>query len=693
MIRPLTLFALSAAACFGTAQLHKDWMVIPDAKPSVVIRHRGISANSKFSPALGLLVEQLVPTRGEKPPATFSGEQLQHNFNIDPDLRNPYLSVSITLSSATAPANWTIPGVKVVARNGRFVTARVRASILPQLAREESVIHIDPIIRGSLPAFKVRHARGSSAPATSAPTLNRWGMTGRGVAVGVIDSGIDWRHPDFINADGTSRILAIYDTTDSSYKDSGGKIGSKPPYDDEEGPHGTLYTQIQINAALKGKGVVKTTDTMGHGTAVAGTAAGNGRGAAAFMGVAPEADLIIVRAGTGETLDLECGPYVAWIQQVAKAHHEPVSVNISAGSQAGTHDGGDPQERALDTLIGAGKPGISVAISAGNEGNSRIHVSGHVFPSDPGVRVVGRRLEVESAPEQKDGITAIYGVFDAKDDWGFSVKGNAAPFVDSQGKPITIQVRPAPGNNTGIAFIPPDALSKDDQASLSKLFRIDEQGTNAILFAGLPAGHYTVSVFGATANVKNGRYDLYLPMLGTGTFANGSTNRGLVGTPGTCTNAITVGSYIFRTNWRNDAGTSTQFNYELGDIADYSSPGYRRDGVLKPEISGPGTWTISPLAAGSMMGKELADLENLLSVEGGKYLAWQGTSASTPYVAGTIALMLQKNPTLDEAQIKAILQKTAVHDRFTGGVPNADWGYGKLDPSAAVAATPALIKK
>lgn len=73
----------------------------------------------------------------------------------------------------------------------------------------------------------------------------------------------------------------------------------------------------------------------------------------------------------------------------------------------------------------------------------------------------------------------------------------------------------------------------------------------------------------------------------------------------------------------------------------------------------------------------------------GFHLAWAGTSASSPYTAGVIALMLQKNPTLDANQVKEILKKTAIHDDLTGGTPNPYWGYGKLNPPAAIRDTPA----
>ena len=73
----------------------------------------------------------------------------------------------------------------------------------------------------------------------------------------------------------------------------------------------------------------------------------------------------------------------------------------------------------------------------------------------------------------------------------------------------------------------------------------------------------------------------------------------------------------------------------------------------------------------------------------GFHLAWSGTSASSPYTAGVIALMLQKNPTLDAAQVKEILKKSAIRDELTGATPNPYWGYGKLNPTAAIRDTPA----
>lgn len=111
--------------------------------------------------------------------------------------------------------------------------------------------------------------------------------------IGIVDSGIDYENSDFRNTDGTTRILALWDQTIQN---------GKPP----EGYHiGTEFTSEQINEALSMEvkeeryRIVPSRDTSGHGTAVAGIAAGNGRGSknGKYRGVAPEAGLLIVRMG------------------------------------------------------------------------------------------------------------------------------------------------------------------------------------------------------------------------------------------------------------------------------------------------------------------------------------------------------------------------------------------------------------
>ena len=162
-------------------------------------------------------------------------------------------------------------------------------------------------------------------------------LYGKGILTAVIDSGIDYSHPDFRNTDGSTRIRALWDQS----------IVGNPP----EGYFlGTEYTQDQINAALQTAGheerfrLVPSRDISGHGTAVAGIAAGNGRGSQGgrYRGVAPEAELLIVKMGIpGEygfprTTQLMRG--VDYIIRKAEELKKPVAVNISFGNTYGSHE-------------------------------------------------------------------------------------------------------------------------------------------------------------------------------------------------------------------------------------------------------------------------------------------------------------------------------------------------------------------
>lgn len=163
-------------------------------------------------------------------------------------------------------------------------------------------------------------------------------LLGKDVLIGIVDSGIDYENPDFRNADGTTRILALWDQTLQN---------GKPP----QGYHiGTEFTSEQINEALRigvreeRYRIVPSRDTSGHGTAVAGIAAGNGRGSknGKYRGAAPEAGLLIVKMGgaweTGFPRTTQLMRGVDYIVRKAEELKKPVAINISFGNTYGSHE-------------------------------------------------------------------------------------------------------------------------------------------------------------------------------------------------------------------------------------------------------------------------------------------------------------------------------------------------------------------
>ena len=201
-------------------------------------------------------------------------------------------------------------------------------------------------------------------------------LLGNGVLIGIVDSGIDYENPDFRNEDGTTRIAALWDqTVETGLPPAGYNVG-------------TEFTSQQINAALQMTGhaerfrLVPSRDISGHGTAVAGIAAGNGRGSEGrrYRGVAPEAELLIVKMGIpGEygfprTTQLMRG--VDYIIRKAEELKKPVAVNISFGNTYGSHDGTSLVERYLNTVSERWKNVICVG--SGNEGTTAGHAAGEL---------------------------------------------------------------------------------------------------------------------------------------------------------------------------------------------------------------------------------------------------------------------------------------------------------------------------
>lgn len=683
---------------------------------------RGGEATEKLAPELRILFGQYNQTRGgDRQQVKFNQEQLRTLFGIqDPSSSNPTVNVAVRLTSNGTIDELKRNGAKVYLRDGDMVLARTSVLSLERIARGPSVLAIDTNSSVATPPFpKSRTApslesmtRGGTRGGTAAPLDNEFSagqLTGKGVIIGVVDTGIDWRHADFIKPDGTSRILYLWDMTDDSFQTSGGRIGTAPPVlqqGADAGP-GTVYTNEQINSALKGRGTVNSMDNFGHGTASAGTAAGNGRATApgippgTYRGVAPEADLIIVKAGdcSGFGATYILGTY--WIQQVAKSRNQPVVINHSLGGHYTAHDGSAPAELLMNSLTGAGKPGVAITVSAGNEGQYSLHATGRFGPRVPGQEDVdGSTIEVNVSSKRTEDSTLIYGYFNADEDWGLAIAGSGNFLVDENGKPFTAYIYKV-GTDLKVGLPRDVKKPKYFQSFADNIFQSSALakpgGKKDQIGVPLPVGSYYLWGFGPTANVKRGNFDLYVPAYSEGGFTIGAQKNMMVGSPGNATNVITVGSYDFRQDWINVEGGHTMYNLGLKGVSDYSSPGgLRDDGVFKPDITAPARYTISSMSAAARPGSatcegnNMGDAGNTSVTRDGKHIAWSGTSAAAPFTAGVIALMLQKNPNLDGKQIRDILTSTAVKgDRFVGAVPNAEWGYGKINPVAALAAVPA----
>ena len=425
-------------------------------------RRRGVEAKEKLSPELAILFEQFTRD-GAVSQYKFEENHLKELFNVG-EGSNPSIGVIIRISESADISELGAHHARIYLRSDDLVVADVPVRSLERLAREKFVISVAatkaaqvPALQNSIQRTSFRHLPNVPATRVKANSnlvnypagFNSSGLTGKGVIVGVIDTGIDWKHEDFIKPDGTSRILFLWDMTDRSFETSSGKVGTQPPLMEDgtvPGP-GTLYTNKQINDALRGRSTVNSQDNFGHGTVTAGTAAGNGHATAngvlpgTHTGVAPDADLIIVKAG-------DCGGFddsyilgTRWIAQVAKQRGQPVVINHSLGSHFSPHDGSEAAEQLMNKISGAGKPGVVLTVSAGNEGNYSLHGSGRFGPRRPGqADIDGSPLEIAISPQRTKNQTWVNGYFDSRDDWGLIVRGSGKFLVDQIGRPFNLYI-------------------------------------------------------------------------------------------------------------------------------------------------------------------------------------------------------------------------------------------------------------
>lgn len=488
------------------------------------------------------------------------------------------------------------------------------------------------------------------------------GLTGKGVIVAVLDSGIDFRNPDFISYDRagqpTSRLLYLWDSFSTAFDTSG--FGTKPPYSFPNGNSiGTLYTREQLNAELRSRGRrIPATDESGHGTAAAGIATGNGNNSKAYAGVAPDAEIIGVRFGREKGF-LEnaflLNAAVDWVDGVAKREGKPVVFSCSFGGHSGGHDGESVEERELNARFSANVPGRAIVLAAGNEQHNGLH-SRQLF----------------RGKDQK----AVFL-------WNSEESAFVSLFIRSQtGAVLDITKLRTASLVSGSDTYPEPKFIKAYANPLSK--DIVAQFESPAGWAGIALWNSTEKPTEADAYVLGGVFHTDLQRA----FE-------IVGMPGTASAAITVGSY----DW-ND-----QFNYQgqvlslqdacgkapmsQGDLSCYSSIGYSRGGSVKPEIVAPGQWYSSSYAK-NPDGTGIRPEEHYVD-SSGNYMLFNGTSAATPYTAGIVALIMQKKPTITAGEIKSLLQRNATQDTLTDKVPNQKWGYGKLD-LRAVRATLNAIK-
>ena len=459
-------------------------------------------------------------------------------------------------------------------------------------------------------------------------------LNGRGVLLAVLDSGITWDLEVFRKADGSTRIRYLWDQT----------IPGNPP---EGFSVGTEYTEEEINAALNMSvleryRLIPSRDLTGHGTAVAGIAAGRSADGL-YTGAAPEAGLIVVKLGLpreeGFPRTTEIMRGVTYALRKAGQLNMPLVINLSFGNSYGSHDGSSLLERFLDNASEIGR--TVICVGSGNEGAARGHFAGNITRDSRVELAVGnyeRSLNIQLWKNYSD-------VFRIRLQ---SPGGEEAELsTNIQGGKYTLGLE-----RTRILVYLGEPLPYAVAQEIY-LDMIPAEGTY------INAGIWTIRL--EPVVTVTGQYYLYLPAgsgMGDSTGFYRSTPQVTLTVPSTATKAITVGAY--------DPVYDTYADFSGRGYADSSRTiGVTAAGLTKPDLVAPGVNIQAP------------------DVYGG-FTPVTGTSFATPIVSGAAALLMEwgivrgNDPFLYGEKVKAYLRKGASPLRGETEYPNDRVGYGKL---------------
>lgn len=513
-----------------------------------------------------------------------------------------------------------INGVDVRELSNGYAVLNVKKELIDEVANVEEIIYIEKPTALIFSLLRGKQASCINEVQQTFANNENNGLFGEGVIVGIADSGIDFTHEAFRNQDGTTRILNLWDQTNDR-----------------------VYNAEEINEALKSENPyesVNSVDYSGHGTHVAGIAAGNfTENKNDNLGIATKSSLVIVKmALAGErsfprtTQLMEAVDYMI---KVAESYKMPLAMNLSFGNSYGSHDGTSLLSTYLDSMADGRR--VSICVGAGNEGDSAGHAGGYVFePTD---------VEVQVSRFQK----------------AFSIQ---------LWKDFSDEFR--------VQIIAPSGFIIDVIEIYNRAHKYETDETNVYVFYGTPkpytqyqeiyfelipvsnyvkSGIWTIRL--TPENIVTGRYDMWLPEGGiineNTSFLRPDPDITLT-VPSTSSKVISVGAY----NSSNDV------------MASFSGRGFTREtNQVKPDIVAPGVNISSASNTGGVSVRT-------------------GTSMATPFVCGSAALMMEwgivrgNDPFLYGQKLKSYLIKGSRKLPGFTRWPNEQAGWGALCVSESI---------
>ncbi|MCI8408180.1 MAG: S8 family peptidase [Lachnospiraceae bacterium] len=468
---------------------------------------------------------------------------------------------------------------------------------------------------------------------------NKNQLYGEGILIAIIDSSIDYAHPDFRNGDGSTRILSLWDQTINS--ETLNNEESNFFYEPPEGfAIGTVFTEEMINTALaqtsieERRKIVPSVDVSGHGTHVAGIACGNGRQSnGRYRGIAPLSSILVIKLGDLEGVSFprttRMMEGVEYAVRFAEERGMPVAINLSFGNSYGSHSGNDMVASYLDGIATRWKS--SICTGTGNDGNTARHAEG--------ILKEGEEQEVSMAISVAESSVNVQLWKEYQDSFAVEIVS-----------PDNQTIRLDNNENRVVIERAGDCILAINYGTPSPFQLLQEIYMEWIpLETYIPSGIWKFRLI--PDEIKAGRYDFWLPsgnyVQSSTRFLKPSSNTTLT-IPSTTNRFISVGAY----------------NGNNGQIAAFSGRGYTRTNQVKPDIVAPGVDIMSASPNNS-------------------YTIRSGTSMAAPFVTGSAALLLEwgiikrNNPYLYGENLKAHLIRGAEPLR-NESVPSERQGWGAL---------------
>ena len=462
-------------------------------------------------------------------------------------------------------------------------------------------------------------------------------LRGKGTAVAVIDSGIDYQNAVFRNAGG-SRIAYLWD---QSLEDGTDIAGTEVPY-------GRLFRKNDIDQALAFEdpfSVVPSRDTNGHGTALAGIAAGNMVPGENFTGAAPEATLIIIKVKPAKQYLRNFYLYppdaevfqendvmmaIAYAISWAKKLEMPLSICLGIGSSQGAHLGTNALSQYVDYVANFSQ--VSVSAAAGNEGNTRNHSTG-IFSQ--GREQIVTELRVA---EREQGFTMEF--------WGEPPEIYGLSIQSPTGE--ILEVSSSIGSRTQeLSFV-----FVETKVYVNYILIERQTGYSLVYIRFFHPASGIWKIFTRGKNRQNVQFHMWLPVEGLisqDTYFLEPSPYTTVTAPGDARNSI----------------TTTAYQHRDGSIYIAAGRGYTPDGMITPHLAAPGVNVKVPLVRGGFGTRS-------------------GTSISAAQTAGIAALLFEwaiirdNQPFFTGSGVKYYLQRGARREENMQ-YPNPEWGYGKVD--------------